>query len=94
MTTIPADAPSWAQALFAELHALRQRLDGTTAPAAPAQAMMSARACDKTYRLRAGTARAAYEAGLIRGQPRAGKSATGQVLWLRADDAERLWGAK
>lgn len=94
MSTLPADAPTWAQVLFAEVQSLHRLVSTQSAPAAAAQAMLSARACDKTYRLRAGTACAAYEAGLVRGQRRAGKSSTGQVLWLRADDAERLWGAK
>jgi hypothetical protein len=91
MNSMPADCPAWAVTLYDELKAIRQAISAQ--PSQPVQVMVSARSCDMRYRLRAGTAKAAYLAGKIRGAERPGKSLTGVVLWLRADDAETLWGA-
>jgi hypothetical protein len=105
MITLPADAPAWAVAMAEQMAVhMRElinqdirRLEVAMARRQPADldVMITARQADVHYRLRMGTARAAWERGdgTLRGKLRKGRSSTGQVLYLNRDDCERIWGA-
>ncbi len=50
--------------------------------------LLSCTEADRIYRMREGTARAAYLAGRIPGRPR------GRVVYISAKIADELWGAR
>jgi hypothetical protein len=56
------------------------------------KALISAAEADRSFRLAKGTAAAAFRAGLLRGEERAGQSRTGRVVWIRTEDAAKMWG--
>lgn len=55
--------------------------------------MARAAEIDRQYRLRNGTTKADWEANRLRGVTRPGPGRAGVVLWVRVDDADRLYGA-
>ena len=56
--------------------------------------LLSCRSCDAAYRLRKGTAAAAYRAGLLPGRwSGKAKGRPGKALYVSAKRADELWGA-
>jgi hypothetical protein len=94
---LPPDAPPWAIALAQQVAAEMDRLAIAVSRKHPddSNQLITARQADITYRLRAGTATATYEAGDkgLRGKRRKGRSSTGWVLMLNREDCDRIWGA-
>lgn len=58
------------------------------------KALISAAEADRSFHLAKGTAAAAFRAGLVRGSERPGQSRTGRVIWIRVEDAARLWAGE
>ncbi len=57
-----------------------------------AKGMITANEADWAFRKAKGTAAAAFRAGVVRGEERAGASRTGKVIYIRTADAQRTWG--
>lgn len=58
----------------------------------PVGAVITASEADRLFRRAKGTAAASYRAGMLRGEQRRGSSRTGYVVYIRTEDAQRLWG--
>jgi len=91
--TLPADAPAWAQVLFAEIVHVKKIVSSAQAQTPAPDATITANAADRLYHLREGTARATWDLGdgRLKGQLRKGRSPTGLVLYLDKADCDRLW---
>jgi hypothetical protein len=66
--------------------------DALGQPSAVGKALMSCSEADRIFRKQKGTAAAAYRAGLVKGEQRQGRGRWGFSIYIRTQDAQRLWG--